>query len=966
MAQPRLSRPGNIVELKTNVVSSAPRITAQARAINRELLDAQRASLPRYYITDVLYSMFSTSDIEEMTVLQLSNANDNGTGGLNDPRLGARDYNSICNTCHQDFTSCPNHYGRIKLPEPLVNPAWVEFVLRTLASVCNGCGSLLIPKESLRNTNSMNGLNRSKYIYVESKNLTCKRDNVSNCKACPPNPYFALKESKERFRIVYRRENVSNAQLYYMPVEATRNIFNCIDDESARYLGYEGQHPRNTIMDYLLVLPPVDRPLEQKAGSINDNQLTTYYRTIIKLALDANNIKLKLRPNNINTSAARTIGCDSNISNISNPESLCGVRPEDYISESFAVPAKKAFSKKEAKTTFDPRKEYDDKIEKILKNILNIYGLGSSPSATKNIKSIRSNISGKEGDVRDGSMGKRVNYVFRSVLGPDPSIAFGCIGIPNRARSSLARLETICKFNRDELQRMIKNGEANAYYPLNGVQAGKRIPITLYNRNTIVLENGDKVERWGKTGDLVLFNRQPTIHKESIRAMRAIFGPWETIRLHLSDTKPSNADFDGDEGNVISLYDYEAVAEASEIINTTECIMNPQRNAPMIGLHMDAITGMGELTDPVMDYPENYFSEDEFGRLLNSLVDADQIKTLDARLARFKINPRSGRAAFSALLPEKFVYSRNTSDGGVIITDGILVKGRILAADVAPKPRSIIQFLWKYFGRDVTATFITNASYMAYTFLDMRPVTVGFTDCLPTNPMLALRHKKIVREAMAEAQSFVDAMSYPTDNPYELERQEQKISQRLSGLRKLGADVSLKSFGPTNNLNRIISIGTKGDQFNAGQIGGSVGSQFIRGKRPAMDPESRRCISYDPPNSTSVASRGYCKSSFMKGLTPGELYFHQAASREGLVDTSINTAQTGHKHHELVKGLEDLRVSYDNTVRNAFGEIFQFVYGGDGLDPKDSITITDPWGNNYVSFGDMYHLADTVNALFGF
>ena len=70
----------------------------------------------------------------------------------------------------------------------------------------------------------------------------------------------------------------------------------------------------------------------------------------------------------------------------------------------------------------------------------------------------------------------------------------------------------------------------------------------------------------------------------------------------------------------------------------------------------------------------------------------------------------------------------------------------------------------------------------------------------------------------------------------------------------------------------------------------------------------------------------------MKGLTPTEFYFHAMGGREGLIDTAVKTSETGYIQRKLIKGMEDARIASDYTVRNANGNILQFLYGEDGFD----------------------------------
>jgi DNA-directed RNA polymerase beta' subunit len=54
--------------------------------------------------------------------------------------------------------------------------------------------------------------------------------------------------------------------------------------------------------------------------------------------------------------------------------------------------------------------------------------------------------------------------------------------------------------------------------------------------------------------------------------------------------------------------------------------------------------------------------------------------------------------------------------------------------------------------------------------------------------------------------------------------------------------------------------------------------------------------------------------------------------RVGLIDTAVKTSTTGYIQRRLIKGLEDLMVAYDMTIRTNKGKIVQFAYGDDNID----------------------------------
>ena len=100
--------------------------------------------------------------------------------------------------------------------------------------------------------------------------------------------------------------------------------------------------------------------------------------------------------------------------------------------------------------------------------------------------------------------------------------------------------------------------------------------LFLVTKSIFFLQCGYKVERHVRDGDLVIFNRQPTLHKMSMMGHRVKVLPWSTFRMNLSDTSPYNADFDGDEMNLHVMQTMETRAEAQEIMSVPRCIVSPQ------------------------------------------------------------------------------------------------------------------------------------------------------------------------------------------------------------------------------------------------------------------------------------------------------------------------------------------------------------------------------------------------------
>lgn len=154
-------------------------------------------------------------------------------------------------------------------------------------------------------------------------------------------------------------------------------------------------------------------------------------------------------------------------------------------------------------------------------------------------------------------MGKRVDLSGRTVITSDPNIALNEVGVPLIIAKNLTYPEIVTKHNIKYLKQLVKNGRrvypgAN-YVIKNTVDSegneAKYIYHLKYTEKTIPLKLGDIVERHLVNGDIVLFNRQPSLHKMSMMGHEChiINNPaLLTFRVNVSVTDPYNADFDGD------------------------------------------------------------------------------------------------------------------------------------------------------------------------------------------------------------------------------------------------------------------------------------------------------------------------------------------------------------------------------------------------------------------------------------
>lgn len=141
-------------------------------------------------------------------------------------------------------------------------------------------------------------------------------------------------------------------------------------------------------------------------------------------------------------------------------------------------------------------------------------------------------------------MGKRVDFSARSVITPDPNISMDELGVPYKIAMNLTFPEVVNKYNIEEMQQLVKNGPD--VYPgakmIKSHKNGATYRLKSHSQKNINLEYGDVVDRHLRNGDVVLFNRQPSLHRMSMMSHRVRVMPFNTFRLNVTVTPSYNAD----------------------------------------------------------------------------------------------------------------------------------------------------------------------------------------------------------------------------------------------------------------------------------------------------------------------------------------------------------------------------------------------------------------------------------------
>jgi len=531
------------------------------------------------------------------------------------------------------------------------------------------------------------------------------------------------------------------------------------------------------------------------------------------------------------------------------------------------------------------------------------------------LKTITERIKGKEGRIRKNLAGKRVNYSARTVISPDPFIDINEIGIPFSIARVITVAETVNDINIENLKKLIAKGEEypGANYVIR--PDGKRKKVTPELKDEIINEviPGYKVERHLQDGDVVLFNRHPSLHKGSLMAHFVRVLPGRTFRLHPAAVTPYNADFDGDEMNIHSPQTEEARAEARILLDVKKNLISPKNNTNSIGCTGDAVTGNYLLS--LGEYSKE-FADD----LLYKCGFTNEVTTKRV----------TGAEILSHVIPKGI----NFKNDSVTIKDGKIISGVIDRTIFSDEDGELIKVLDKDVGRDATFAAIRNAYALGTKYLTNRGITISVGD-LNVNKKVLDEKDKIIKAAEKKTEEVIESYNNRTleviPGKTREESRELKILQILNEVRSKISEVVKEEFPNENPISYMIKSGSGGNILNITQMACSVGQQDLEGKRIDIG-FNDRTMSFFKRGDLSPRARGFINSSFMEGLKPEEFFFQAMTGRSSLMDTALRTPKSGYLYRRLASALQDLRQEYDGTVRNSNGNIIQYEYGGDGID----------------------------------
>jgi len=574
------------------------------------------------------------------------------------------------------------------------------------------------------------------------------------------------------------------------------------------------------------------------------------------------------------------------------------------------------------------------------------------------LKTLSQRLKGKDGRFRGSLSGKRVNFSARTVISPDPNLSVMEVGIPLAVANEMTLPVTVTPYNIEELRQLVRNGPfresllqpCGANYVIRPDK--RRIRLAEGNLETVteMLEPGWIVERQIRDGDIVLFNRQPSLHRMSIMAHRVRVMDGRTFRLNPAVCPPYNADFDGDEMNLHIPQTEEARAEAAILVAVQENILSPRFGGPIIGGIHDHVSGIFMLTNQL-----KWHTKEEALYLLKNI----ELERLPAPgMVRDGIPYWSNKQIFSVVLPKELnmVFRASSCqncetcrrqecerDAYVRIIDGILESGTIDKKAIGAFDGQIVNRIIRQYGMKRAADFIDDITHLAIRAIMLNGFSFGIDDedlSKTENGQIEEVLSNAVADVQRRIRIYEDGQLEAMPGRTPEETLEMQIMQVLGKARDRTGEIAGRHLGLGNSAVVMAVSGARGSMLNLTQMAGCVGQQSVRGER-IMRGYDDRTLPHFRKGDRGAAAHGFISHSYKSGLNPTEFFFHAIGGREGLVDTAVRTSQSGYLQRRMINALQDLKVAYDGTVRTTGGRIIQFCYGEDGTDPMKS-SFGDP------------------------
>ena len=805
-------------------------------------------------------------------------------GGLLDQRLGVIDPGLVCKTCGARAKTCPGHFGHIELIRPVIHSEFSKIIYMLLQSTCGSCHRILMSDDEIKGVkDKVKGI-----VALEAQNLTeeeiAEHDEEIEGRKSGKSILKKIRSARKcpHCGAVQDKIKFSSPTYFYvgdkkLKPDEIRDALAGINSDDLEMLGIDPNVSRpEWLVLTLLLVPPVNvRPsITLESGERSEDDLTHKLVDIMRI-----NQRLA---QNINAGAPQII--------IDDLWELLQYHVTAYFNnETSGIPPARHRSGRALKT-------------------------------------LAQRLKGKEGRFRYNLSGKRVNYSARTVISVDPYIDLDEVGVPFDIASKLTVPFYVTLWNIDKARELL----SRAAYPmiLNLISIdGKRKRVIDTNREDLLKEMkpGDILERQLIDGDIVLFNRQPSLHRMSIMAHRVRVLPGKTFRINFCVTPPYNADFDGDEMNLHVPQTLEAQAEAKYLLEVQYQIFSPRDGEALITNNEDGITGMYFLTKD-----DTRLTKDEASYILGIAGIYELPKPEKSGLYK-------GKDVFSMLLPKDLNFETKISGGTLKIVNGKLVDGVLTKETYGRGNNKLLIKIGMDYGTEVLKRFLFLSSKLSDAYVTFIGATIGVKEYITTEQIEKGRAEllentfKMIDEKIEQykARKLEPLIGYTRR-----ESLERMIIVDLNIAREKAGEVLIKNVDPANSAMQMARAGSRGSIFQYEQMSMFLGQQAtLSGGRIKRGYYTRRVLPHIVPGDVRPGARGFVSTNYYTGLSPIDLFMHAVGSRGSEVYKALLTARSGYLYRRLSNALQDLYVERDFSVRDTSNNIVQTIYGGDAVEP---------------------------------
>ncbi|KGG50760.1 DNA-directed RNA polymerase [Mitosporidium daphniae] len=941
--------------------SSLPYTGSAAASI---MATPSRAPLKR--VSTVQFGLLSPDEIRAVSVARIEYPEtvEGGVpkiGGLADPRLGTNDRAVKCATCAGSMSDCPGHFGHIELARPVFHIGYIDKIKKILECICFHCGRLRVDPGVAAKAAVARSMreSRARLSAVWAISKTRMR-----CDVTIEQPVAEGAISSSDAASFHEGEEEDGDWVSYKEEAAKRKAQSKDERKGQPLMVGCGQIQPQIRRDGLRLMAVI--PASKAAGDealsrsvVPPSRVLALFRKI----RDEDLITMGLSP-----IFARPEWMVLSVLAVPPPpvrpaiqaDSGAAIKGEDDLTHKLAdiVKANAALARHEAEgAPAHILAEFEALLQFHCATFIDNEIPGQPQALQKSgrpLKALRARLKGKEGRLRGNLMGKRVDFSARTVISPDPNLELDEVGVPRSIAMTLTVPERVTPWNVERLAALVREGprvHPGARYVIR--EDGTRVDLRFATpESSLLLARNVVVERHLSDGDIVLFNRQPSLHKMSMMAHRVRVMPYSTFRLNLSVTTPYNADFDGDEMNMHVPQGPESATELRSLAAVTTQIISPQGCKPVMGIVQDSLTGIRKMTrrdvfvswSHVMGCLWAAASPQWNGRLPMPAVLKPVAQWTGKQLISQVLPPGLNVSGFHAAHIDG--ERDNLSDTQVLIEDGQLLTGILCKRTVGTAAGGLIHVLvndghcWSG-GEPAACAFFGSLQRLVTHWLLENGFSIGIGDTVADAATMAtitetIRTAKrnvsaIISRAQAGRLTTLPGMTGRSTFEHE-------ICKELNRARDHSGASAQRFLREQNNVKQMVVAGSKGTFINLSQMTACVGQQTVEGSRIPMSfgggGGASRTLPHFLKSDDGPESRGFVENSYLRGLTPQEFFFHAMGGREGLIDTAVKTAETGYIQRRLVKALEDLTVAYDGTVRNGLGQVVQFAYGDDGMDAQ--------------------------------